>query len=100
MQPKTIFNVKELCEKINTLKVQLYPNNIEGVILADNTILGISSEHHKRLPYEEQIINEPLFLNITAIEELQHTNKPYIGFEDGLHYEFYNSADELPNPCL
>ena len=99
MQPTSIFEIKELCEKINSLQAQLSPNNIEGVVLADNIILGISSEHHVCLTYGEQIINEPLYLNITAIEELQHTSKPYIGFEDGLNYEFYNSADELPNPC-
>lgn len=100
MLPTTIFKVKELREDINVLKSEFATDNLDSIVLTDNAILGITATRHLCLSYDAPDVNEPLYINSTVIDELTNTDSAYIGFEDGLNYEFYDSEDDIPTPCI
>lgn len=106
MQTTSVFEVYYLTGKIHVLHIFFEVDNLDAVILTDTEIIGITANRHFYVPhathFDEPLkgIHKTLYLNKSVIDHLFKTNKQYVGFQDGLNYEFYNSEDELPNPCL
>ena len=100
MQPTSIFDVKELCGMIYRLPNTLVPTPINSVVLKDNYMVGITDTHHVGMRYDTLHVKKPIPINSTVLDELFHTDKPYIGFDDELNYEFYDSKDDIPTPCI